>query len=419
MGIFNRFFKTPNSTVPISNVPNPNTTSSSVPANVGPNSNLEKNVRAYVNGYIRNRNTNKLPNLNKAMVLALHKYVNFKRPRAAGTVAGVLGNAKAPEKVQLAGGLAAGNVPLTATPAAAGSQVGNNVKTAGGNATQAAAAAAAAAKQQAVNQGKPANVATQAGATAAARMANANTQTPVAASNAARNGAAAAGLPENAQENAAKRAGTAAVLGNASAPVAVQEAGARAAGNVPLTATPADAGNKVAIAVTNAGGNATQAAAAAATAAKQQAVSQGKPANVANELAAAAAANAANINTQTPVAASNAARNGAAAAGLPENASRAAGLMAQASQPEPANQPVANNRKNMLKTLTNLTTNAIVNARIKEIRGKNPNAKWNNVNANGLTNGQKKVLNGLKMGKNYTGIVRQKTPNANNISQEN
>ena len=297
MGIFNRFFKTPNSTVPISNVPNPNTTSSSVPANVGPNSNLEKNVRAYVNGYIRNRNTNKLPNLNKAMVLALHKYVNFKRPRAAGTVAGVLGNAKAPEKVQLAGGLAAGNVPLTATPAAAGSQVGNNVKTAGGNATQVAAAAAAAAKQQAVSQGKPANVATQAGATAAARMANAN--------------------------------------------------------------------------------------------------------------------------TQTPVAASNAARNGAAAAGLPENASRAAGLMAQASQPEPANQPVANNRKNMLKTLTNLTTNAIVNARIKEIRGKNPNAKWNNVNANGLTNGQKKVLNGLKMGKNYTGIVRQKTPNANNISQEN
>ena len=190
-GFRNRFFKKPNVVAPKTNT-----------ANVGPNSNLEKNVRAYVNGYIRNRNTNKLPNLNKAMVLALHKYVNFKRPRAAGTVAGVLGNAKAPETVQLAGGLAAGNVPLTATPAAAGSQVGNNVKTAGGNATQAAAAAAAAAKQQAVSQGKPANVANGLAAAAAAKAANTNTQTPNAASNAARNGAAAAGLPANASQAA-------------------------------------------------------------------------------------------------------------------------------------------------------------------------------------------------------------------------
>jgi len=406
-GFRNRFFKKPNVVAP-----KPNT------ANVGPNSNLEKNVRAYVNGYLQNRNTpNKVPVLNKSMVNALHKYINSKRARTAGAVAGVLGNANAPVPVQQAGAAAVVNVPSNATPAATGNQVGNKVANAGGSPIQAAASAAIAAKQQAVNQGKPANVANQAGATAAARMANANTQTPNAASNAARNGAAAAGLPENAQENAAKRAGTAAVLGNASAPVAVQEAGARAAGN--SNATPAAAGNKVANAVMNAGGNATQAAAAAAAVAKQQAVNQGNPANVANGLAAAAAAKAANTNTQTPVAASNAARNGAAAAGLPENASRAAGLMAQASQPEPANQPVANNRKNMLKTLTNLTTNAIVNARIKEIRGKNPNAKWNNVNANGLTNGQKKVLNGLKMGKNYTGIVRQKTPNANNISQEN
>jgi hypothetical protein len=70
-----------------------------------------------------------------------------------------------------------------------------------------------------------------------------------------------------------------------------------------------------------------------------------------------------------------------------------------------------NERVNLLKTLTNLNTNAKVNAAIKEIRGRNPNANWANVKTNGLTNGQKKVLNGLKMGKNYVGLVRQKTPN--------
>ena len=84
-----------------------------------------------------------------------------------------------------------------------------------------------------------------------------------------------------------------------------------------------------------------------------------------------------------------------------------------------ANQPVANNRKNMLKTLSSLNTNAKVNAVIKEIRGKNPNANWKNVNANGLTNGQKKVLNGLKMGKNYVGITRNKTAAANNMNTGN
>ncbi|BAT22596.1 hypothetical protein [Yellowstone lake phycodnavirus 3] len=67
-----------------------------------------------------------------------------------------------------------------------------------------------------------------------------------------------------------------------------------------------------------------------------------------------------------------------------------------------------NNRKNMLKNLTNetLSNNTKINATIKKIRGMRPNANWKNVNANGLTNAQKKVLNGLKQGKNYTGIVR-------------
>jgi hypothetical protein len=72
-----------------------------------------------------------------------------------------------------------------------------------------------------------------------------------------------------------------------------------------------------------------------------------------------------------------------------------------------------NERVNLLKTLTNLNTNAKVNAAIKAIRGQKPNANWATTQANGLTNGQKKVLNGLKMGKNYVGLVRQKTPNVN------
>jgi hypothetical protein len=53
-----------------------------------------------------------------------------------------------------------------------------------------------------VNQGKPANVANELAAAAAAKAANTNTQTPNAASNAARNGAAAAGLPANASQAA-------------------------------------------------------------------------------------------------------------------------------------------------------------------------------------------------------------------------
>jgi hypothetical protein len=74
-----------------------------------------------------------------------------------------------------------------------------------------------------------------------------------------------------------------------------------------------------------------------------------------------------------------------------------------------------NNKRNLLKTLTNanLANNTKVNAAIKKIRGMNPNANWTNVNANGFTNAQKKVLNGLKQGKNYVGLTRQATPGHN------
>jgi hypothetical protein len=94
------------------------------------------------------------------------------------------------------------------------------------------------------------------------------------------------------------------------------------------------------------------------------------------------------------------------------NPTRAQGLMNVATAPELSNK---NNKRNLLKTLTNanLSNNTKINATIKKIRGLNPNANWANVNANGFTNAQKKVLNGLKQGKNYVGLKRQATPAGN------
>ena len=67
--------------------------------------------------------------------------------------------------------------------------------------------------------------------------------------------------------------------------------------------------------------------------------------------------------------------------------------------------------RNRIANLTNdnLSNNTKINATIKRIRGMNPNLNWYQVNANGLTNAQKKVLNGLR-NPFYTGIKRQATP---------
>ena len=54
-----------------------------------------------------------------------------------------------------------------------------------------------------------------------------------------------------------------------------------------------------------------------------------------------------------------------------------------------------------------------MNAAIKKLRGMNPNANWKNVNGANLTNGQKKVLNGLRLGAAYVGLRRQQTAQAN------
>jgi hypothetical protein len=146
------------------------------------------------------------------MAYALHKYINSKRARAAGAVAGVLGNAKAPAPVAMAGGLAAGNVPSNATPSNAAEEVAKKVNQAGGNATQAVTAATATAEQQALQQGMtPAAAQTKAvnvaGATAAAIA-----QTPEEAAQIANKAVLATGGNTTNANKAAKLAALSAVL---------------------------------------------------------------------------------------------------------------------------------------------------------------------------------------------------------------
>ena len=216
-------------------------------------------------------------------------------------------------------------------------------------------------------------------------------------------------------------AASAAAAGNAGAPQTVQAEVAAGVVKTSPSAPPSNAGKNAARAAQQAGATPLQITAAAAGAAQAQAQMQRQNPKAAQQAGAEAAANAANNArpNATPNQAANTAAAGAAAAGLPtttvSNAAKVAAINALKAQTEAVraklNKP--NERVNLLKTLTNLNTNAKVNAAIKAVRGQNPNANWANTKANGLTNGQKKVLNGLKMGKNYVGLVRQKTPNVN------
>ena len=98
-------------------------------------------------------------------------------------------------------------------------------------------------------------------------------------------------------------------------------------------------------------------------------------------------------------------RAGNVAENVSENIGRRAALLAEAAAPEvqrqrPANQQslTGNERRNLLKNLTseNTANNTMVANVARRILKTNPNSKWANVNANGLTNGQRKVLNALK-----------------------
>jgi hypothetical protein len=184
-------------------------------AGVDPNKNLEINVRKFVSGYLSARSKNNVTamnNLTRNIGTNVRAYVNLKRPKVTGAVAGAL--AGAPVNVQVAGAEEAEAVSPASSPENAARQVSQAVARNGGNATQAAAAAAAAAEQQALSQGRPPAAAQQAGAEAAAEAAVENTSTPAAAAQTAAGGVAAAGGNNVNANKAAKLAALSAVLNN-------------------------------------------------------------------------------------------------------------------------------------------------------------------------------------------------------------
>jgi hypothetical protein len=173
------------------------------------NANLERNVRVYVNSYLKNRNVpNKIPPINNYMARALHKYINTKRARVAGAAAAAAGNAGAPAPVQAAVAANVANTVPSASPLMIGNKAANAAQQAGATPLQITAAAAGAAKQQALSLGMGSNKANNAGAQAAAQAANAArpNATPAQTANTAANAANAAGLPEAAQKQAAASA---------------------------------------------------------------------------------------------------------------------------------------------------------------------------------------------------------------------
>jgi len=221
-----------------------------------PNNKLANNVKAYVEGYLRNRNNStKVPNLNKQMANALHTYINAKRARVPGAAAGAAAGAGAPSNVQNAAALAAGAAPPSASPSRVATQTANAVLQAGGNMRQATSAATAAAAQHTANQGRtpnqiarqtaqaavqtaptnasPANVANTAAQAAAAVVPNANK--PAAAANAAANAARKHALNQGRTTNQANSAAvTAAVTAvNNAAPRNMSQT---AAGNIAANA---------------------------------------------------------------------------------------------------------------------------------------------------------------------------------------
>jgi hypothetical protein len=169
------------------------------------NSNLERNVRIFANSYFKNRNSpNKLPPINKYLTNSLHKYMNAKRPRAAGAAAAAVQNAggsNANAAKAAAGAMKANG----ATPGALGIAAAAPLLALNAPPAQAAAAAAGAAKQQALALGMGSNAANNVAAKAAARAANQARPNarPVNAAQTAAAGAAAAGLNANAQAAAA------------------------------------------------------------------------------------------------------------------------------------------------------------------------------------------------------------------------
>jgi len=148
------------------------------------------------------------------MANALHRYINAKRLRGAGSVAAAVGNAGGNPKVQQSAAATTVNASTNTKPENVGAKVSNEIIQAGGTPAQAAAGAGSAAKQHSQTQGKSPTVALAVGETAAAEAAVQHTNTPSGAAAAAATGANAANLNAN---RAAKLAVLLNLIGNLNA----------------------------------------------------------------------------------------------------------------------------------------------------------------------------------------------------------
>jgi hypothetical protein len=202
MGFLNRFRRgSATNAIPRSNATRLNGSA------IALNTNLRNYVNAYTNARNNNSKKNSIPPMNAKIVNSLKRYINSKRPKAAGAAAAAVNNA---------GGSNANAAAAAAGVAGSSSSSPNTLAIAAAKPllaleappAQVAAAAAGAAKQQALALGMGSNKANNVAANAAANAANAANPkaSPQQAANAAAAGAAAAGLNANAQENAAEAA---------------------------------------------------------------------------------------------------------------------------------------------------------------------------------------------------------------------
>ena len=134
---------------------------------------LKQNLKMYVNAYTNVRNKNNmsaLPPINTKIVNALKRYINSKRPKAAGAAAAAVNNAGGnnANAAAAAAGVTRGN---GSTPNAVANAAVKPLLALGAPPVQVAAAAAGAAKQQALALGMSSNAANNVGARAAANAA--------------------------------------------------------------------------------------------------------------------------------------------------------------------------------------------------------------------------------------------------------
>lgn len=134
---------------------------------------LKTNLNTYIKSYIAARNSNNknaLPPINTKVVNALKRYINAKRPKAAGAAAAAVRNAGGSNNNAAKAAAGAANSNSTA-PSTVGAEAAKPLLAIGAPPVQVAAAAAGAAQAQAQAQRQGPAAAQQAGAEAAAQAA--------------------------------------------------------------------------------------------------------------------------------------------------------------------------------------------------------------------------------------------------------